>query len=107
MQQLRLLLWHRFDPWSGNVHIPRGTAQKNKNKKTTFFFLGLHPWHVEVLRLGVKSELQLPAYNIAIAMPDLSCVCDLHYSSRQHRILDPLSEARDRTRILMDPSQVH
>ena len=25
--------------------------------------LGLHVWHMEVPRLGVKSELQLPAYN--------------------------------------------
>ena len=29
------------------------------------FFLGLYPWHLEVPRLGVKSELQLPAYNNA------------------------------------------
>ena len=33
--------------------------------------------------------------------------CNLHHSSRQRRIINPLSEARDRTRILMDPSQVH
>ena len=30
-----------------------------------FVFLGLHPWHMEVPRLGVKSELQLPAYTTA------------------------------------------
>ena len=35
-----------------------------------------------------------------------SRVCDLHHSSRQCQIPDPLSEARDRTRILMDTSQV-
>ena len=35
-----------------------------------FFFLGLHLWHTEVPRLGVKSELQLPAYVTATAMPD-------------------------------------
>ena len=29
----------------------------------------------------------------------------LHLSSQQHRILNPLSEARDQTCILMDPSQ--
>ena len=27
-----------------------------------FFFLGLHPQAMKVPRLGVKSELQLPAY---------------------------------------------
>ena len=31
---------------------------------------------------------------------------DLHHRSQQHRILNPLSEARDPTCILMDPSQV-
>ena len=31
---------------------------------------------------------------------------DLHYSSQQRRIPDPLSKARDQTRILMDTSQV-
>ena len=44
-------------------------------------FLGLHPWYMKVPRLGVQSELQLPAY--ATAMPDPSCDCDLHHSSRQ------------------------
>ena len=58
-------------------------------------FLGPHPWHMGVPRLGVKSELQLPAYNTASVRPDLSCVCDLHHSSQQWWILDPLSGARD------------
>ena len=40
------------------------------------------------------------------AMLDLSHVCDLHHSSRQRRILNPLSEARDRIHILMDTSWV-
>ena len=39
-------------------------------------------------------------------MPDLVCVCDLHYSPRQCWILNPLRQARDQTRILMDPSCV-
>ena len=67
--------------------------------RTFFFlvFLGLHPRHMEVPRLGVQSELQLPAYTTATATPDLSRVCDLHHSSWQCRILNPLNEARDRT----------
>ena len=36
-----------------------------------FGFLGLHPWHIEVSRLGVELELQLPIYTTATAMPDL------------------------------------
>ena len=34
-------------------------------------------------------------------------VCDLHHSSRQCRILNPLIEARDQTHVLMDASRVH
>ena len=45
---------------------------------------------MEVPKLGVESELQLPASTAATAMPDLSHIC----------------EARDRTRNLMDPSLV-
>ena len=59
------------------------------------FFLGLYLWHMEVLRLGVKSELQPPAYTTATAVQDPSCVCNLHHSSRQCWIPDSLSEARD------------
>ena len=55
-------------------------------------------------RLGVKSELQPPAY--ITAMPDLSRICNLHHSSQQSHTLNPLSEARDQTCILMDTSQV-
>ena len=44
---------------------------------------------MEVPRLGVKLELQLPAYTTATATPD------------------PLSEDRDQTHILMVTSQVH
>ena len=60
-------------------------------------FLGLHPWHLEVLRLGVKSELWVPAYTTAIATRDPNLVCDLHHSSWQCRILNALRKARDQT----------
>ena len=58
---------------------------------------------MEVPRLGVESELQLPAAATATAMSDSSRVCNLH---QQHQILNPLSEARDQTRNLMVPSQI-
>ena len=45
----------------------------------SFVFLGPHSWHTEVPRLGVQSELQLPAYTTATAMPDLSIICNLHH----------------------------
>ena len=61
---------------------------------------------MEVPSLGVESELQQLAYTTAIAMPDLNHVFDLHYSSWQCWILNPLSEVKDRTCILMDTSWV-
>ena len=61
---------------------------------------------MEVPRLGIYLERQLPAYTTATTTQDLSCIYDLHRSSQQHWILNPLSEARDQTHILMDPSQV-
>ena len=70
-------------------------------------FFCLHPWHMEAPRLGVESEMQLLAYTIPTAMPDVSHICDLHHSSQQHWILNPLSEVRDQTSVLMDTSQVH
>ena len=57
---------------------------------------------MEVPRLGVELELQLLVYATATAMQDLSQVCDLHHSSWQLQILNPLSGARDGTRILID-----
>ena len=53
---------------------------------------------------GVESELQLPAYATATATPDPSRVCNLHHSSWQCWILNPLSKAKDR--ILMGPTQI-
>ena len=61
---------------------------------------------MEVPRIGVKSELQLLAYARATAMQELSLVWNLHHSSQQCRIPDPLNEARNGTCIIMDPSQV-
>ena len=39
-------------------------------------------------------------------MQDLSHICDLQQSSQQHQIFNPLKEARDWTRVLMDNSCV-
>ena len=70
-----------------------------------FCFLWLHQRHM-VPRLRVESELQLPAYTTATAMLDPSRICHLHHSSRQRRILNPLSETRDQTCNLMAPSRI-
>ena len=44
---------------------------------------------MDVLRLGVKSELQLRAYITATATQDLSRDCDSHHSSWQRQLLSP------------------
>ena len=56
-----------------------------------FCFLGPHLCHMEVPRLGGGIG---------------ATAVSLHQSSRQHRILNPLSEATDRTLVLMGPPPV-
>ena len=61
---------------------------------------------MEVPRLEVEADLKLPASTTATATPELSHISDLHHSSQQRWIFNPQSEARDRTCVLMDTSQV-
>ena len=61
---------------------------------------------MEVPRLGVKSEVQLPAYTTAPAIRDSSRICDLYHTLWQRWILNPLNKARDQTCLLLDISQV-
>lgn len=63
-------------------------------------------WHMEVPSLGDELELQLPAYTTATATPDPSHTCNLSHSLWQCQILNTLSEARDRTCLLMDTTLV-
>ena len=72
-----------------------------------FVFLGQHPWHMEVPKLGFPIRAAAAGLHArTTATQDPSHVCDLHYSSLQHQILNPLSEARNQTCILVDPSWV-
>ena len=75
----------------------RGPALESMVEKEAFIYLllALHLWHMELPRLGVKSELQPPAHTTAIVTQDPSHLCDLHHSSQQHQIHNPLSEAKD------------
>ena len=70
------------------------------------FFLGLHLWYMEITGQEVKSELQLPAYTTATAIPHPSCICSLKHSLQQCCILNPLTDIRDWTCILIDTTQV-
>ena len=85
------------------ARLNTGHSIKFKFQINNFFFLVFlrpHLRHMKVSRLGVELELQLVAYTTAIAMPDPSCICDLHCSLWQCQILNPLREARDQTHIL-------
>ena len=123
-----ILLWLFFDPGlCGSTSCPSGLGlrggcvrvnqvlgsplRQSPNFFLSFFFfflpfLGPLPRHKEVPRLGVESELWLLAYTTATAMRELSRICHLHHSSRQCRLLNALSKARDRTCNLMVSSQI-
>ena len=62
---------------------------------------------MEVPRLGVKLELKLLAYATAPATQDLSHVRNLHHGSQHCQNFNPLSKARDQTRVFMYTSRVH
>ena len=57
---------------------------------------------MEVPRSGVKLKLQLLAYTTAMAMPNPSHIYNLCHSLQQCQILNPLSQARDQNRILIE-----
>ena len=81
--------------------------QKNKTKSLNlfiylFYFLWPHLRHMEVPRVGIGLELQLPAYITATATPDLSCISDLYHGLQQCWILNSLNKARDQTHILRE-----
>ena len=105
--------WVSLSSWDlTEAHAPlcSSVTVSNKGRCVVFCFvlfcLGPHPQPMEVPKLGVKSELQLLAYSTATATPDPCCICNLHHCLGQCQILNPLSEARDQTRVLMDTSRV-
>ena len=115
LNQQRCPGWAGREPRSPpDTKVPTGLMSKytSTNHSFLFFlnyyffiffsFLGLHPQHMEVSRLQVESDLQLPAYTTAMAIPDPRHICNLHCSWPPCRILNPLSEAREGTCILTD-----
>ena len=71
------------------------------------FMAGVSPFNIFVgTFFPTQSDLQPLSYTTATAMQDPSRICYLPHSSWQHHILNPLSEARDRTCILLDTSRV-
>ena len=67
---------------------------------SSFFFNG-HSY--TILSSQAKGRIRAEAAGLfhSHSNTDPSCICNLHHSSQQGQILNPLSEARDRTHILM------
>ena len=77
-----------------------GVALKRQKRNTFYYVISFFEGGITGVayggsRLAAESELHLLAYTTATAIPDLSRVCDLHHGSSQHRILSPLSKARE------------
>ena len=70
---------------------------------TTFLFFY---FFVSFFRAVPSAYGTSQAYTTASATPDPSHVCDLYWSSGQCQILNPTSEARNRTQVFMGTSQV-
>ena len=61
---------------------------------------------MEVPRLRVESELQLPTYTTATAVQDPSHICDLYHASWQCWMLSLMSNATDPAHTLRDTGRV-
>ena len=110
-----------------DFHMPRGWPFKKKKKKKRvirsfslpfpivygivfnssslpfFPLLMAIPAAYGSFQAGGEVEQQRQAHATATAMPDLRRICELCYRLRQGQILNPLSEARDQTLILLEP----
>ena len=96
--------WIPFQTYESEVLV--GWRGEDGTFYLLIYFLGPHPRYMEVPRLGVESELWLLAYTAGTQSTIIvkrecrfhpSHICSLNHSSRQCWILNPLSDARDRT----------
>ena len=88
--------------------VHRTMPVRLSSKRMTSFFLGPQPAayggsQARRCNRAVATNLHQSHSNTgATATPDPSCACDLHHSAWHRQILNPLSEARDRTCVFMD-----
>ena len=66
-------------------------------------------WCVLQMQLGSRCRLAATAAGLHHSHSNcqIRAVFNLHHSSWQRQILNPLSEARDQTHVLMDSSGIH
>ena len=106
------------DTWINKVHIQDwyqswvafSSVERIRNSvalKESFFFFLFVSFRATTRACGSsQARGWIRTYTTATAMRDPSHICGLRCPSQQRWILNPLSEARDRTLILMDASQV-
>ena len=96
-----LLMLH---PSSPTRHRGRKNVPQLVSLYFIFVFLGSHPQHMEVPRLGDRIRVVAAgSHSNAGSKPHLRPIPQLTATP----ILNSLSEARDETCILMDASQIH
>ena len=100
--------------WRHNsVNLKKRNAREIKDTFTPLFFfsffflLQTKQWNRDVPRLGVESEVYLPKHKTKGGRPGASHICEPHHSSWPRQTLNPLSEGRDETCVLLDTSQIH
>ena len=105
-----------MEPASSKIPVELVSAAPQREPDTDFFgfrfcfvlfcfFVGFKA--IPLAYGSFQARSQIRAVATATAMLDPSRVCNLHHSSWQCWILNPLSEARDPTLTLMVPSRIH
>ena len=98
------------DDWVNRIalslHI--GILLSNKKEWTIFFLFRttLMAYGSSHARGRIRAAAVHHSHSSARSEPHPISICDLCYSLQQGWILDPMSEARDQTHILMDVSRV-
>ena len=70
------------------------------------FFFSFQGQTLSIWRFPGQGSIGATAASLHTATQDLSHVCDLHHSSPQHPIFNPLSKARNQTCNLMAPNKI-
>ena len=95
-----LQVWCRVEPlWCPQDCLGAYTSAWAMGRGFFFFFMATPTAHGSSQARG-QIKFWLQTYAIATATQDPSHICNLHRSLRQSQILNPLSKARDQTRIL-------
>ena len=114
---LPILLYHSRNSWtsyhdtieyhSTNFFLSKFCIFIHVERYSLFFFFFLLFRATHAVYEGSQARIWIGAVVASLYYSHsntrkLGCVCDLHHSSQQSLKLNPVSKARDRTRILLD-----